>query len=173
METFLLALLIFSLRLLDVSVGTIRIVMLVRGKRFVAGLLGFAESLTWVIAAGLVLSNLDSPVKVVAFASGFAMGTVLGSTVEQWIAVGNALLRVITPVDTAPVADQLRAAGYSVTVVNGEGLNGDVRIAFTVIKRRRAKEVLAIVREANPEAFVTIEDTRMPSLDARRGLLRT
>jgi uncharacterized protein YebE (UPF0316 family) len=172
MDTFLLALLIFSLRILDVSIGTIRIVVLVRGRRFLAGALGFVESLVWVTAAGLVLSNLDSPIKAIAFASGYATGTILGSTIERWIGVGDAMLRVITPVDSPPVAERLRAEGYAVTVINGEGLNGDVRIAFTVIRRRRARRALEVVRRANPEAFVTIEDTTMPTLRSRRSLLR-
>jgi uncharacterized protein YebE (UPF0316 family) len=172
METTLLALLIFGLRILDVSIGTVRIVVLVRGRRFLAGGLGFVESLVWVTAAGLVLTNLDSPIKAVAFASGYAAGTILGSTIERWIGVGDAMVRVITGVDSPPVADHLRAEGYAVTVINGEGLNGDVRIAFTVIGRRRARRVLEVVRNANPEAFVTIEDTSMPSMHARRSLLR-
>ncbi len=154
----------FLLRVTDVSLGAIRIVMLVRGRRWVAGLLGFFESLIWVLAAGLVLTNLDSPLRVVAFAAGFAAGTVLGGTVERWIALGNSVLRVITPYETPEVAPYLRAAGFGVTVVNAEGKDGEVRLAFTVVPRRRADEVLAITHRVNPDAFVTLEDVTTPQV---------
>lgn len=169
METFLGALLIFALRLVDVSIGAVRIVTLVRGERWLAGLLGFFESLTWVIAAGLVFSNLHSPVRMVAFALGFGAGTVLGSTVERKIALGKSVLRVITPFESPEVAPALRAAGFGVTVVNAEGKNGDVRLAFTVVPRRKTGEVLSIVRSVNQEAFVTVEDVATPEVRARRA----
>ncbi|NIA25247.1 MAG: DUF2179 domain-containing protein [Gammaproteobacteria bacterium] len=169
MSLFLGALLIFGLRLIDVSIGAVRIVMVVRGERWIAGLLGFFESLTWAIAAGLVFSNLNSPVRLVAFAAGFGAGTILGSTIERKVALGKSVMRVITPFETPEVAPALRDAGYGVTVVNAEGKKGDVRLAFTVIPRRRATEVLSIVRSINPDAFVTIEDISTPKVHARRA----
>jgi len=164
MNAVLGALLIFVMRVTDVSIGSIRIVMLVRGRKWIAGLLGFFESLVWVLAAGLVLTNMDSPLRVVAFAAGFATGTVLGGTVESWIAMGQSVLRVITPLETPEVAPALRRAGFGVTVVNAEGRNGEVRLAFTVVPRRRHTEVLSIVNNVNPEAFVTLEDVSTPEL---------
>lgn len=172
METALLSLLIFGLRLIDVSIGTVRIVMLVRGRRWLAGGLGFFESLTWVLAAGLVFANLDAPLKIVAFASGYAAGTVAGSFIEHRLALGNAFLRVVTGVDQPPVASELRNQGFACTVVNGEGLKGDVRIAFTVVKRRQIPHVLSTVHRTNPEAFVTLEDITTPDLIARRRRVR-
>ncbi|MBT8197353.1 MAG: DUF2179 domain-containing protein [Acidimicrobiia bacterium] len=170
--TFLLVLLIFSMRVVDVSLGTLRIVMLMRGLRGVAGLLGFFESLTWVLAAALVLDNLDSPFKVVAFAAGFATGTVLGSTIERWLALGKRILRVVTSIDSPDVAPALRRLGHGVTVINGEGLQGDVRIAFSVIPRKAYPEVMERIRALNPDAFVTVEDIDTPRLERRRTLMR-
>lgn len=163
------ALLIFCLRLVDVSIGAIRIVMIVRGERWIAGLLGFFESLTWVIAAGLVFSNLDSPVRMVAYAAGFGAGTILGSTLERKLKLGKTVLRIITPVETPEVAPDLRGSGFGVTVVNAEGKDGDVRLAFTVIPRRRADEALRIVSRVNPEAFVTLEDVTLPEVRAHKS----
>ena len=136
METALLSLAIFSLRLVDVSIGTLRIVMLVRGRRWTAGGLGFFESLTWVLAAGLVLTNLDSPYKIVAFAAGYATGTVLGSTIERHLALGHTILRIVTAADQPSPAHRLRERGFGVTEVNGSGMNGEVRIAFSVVSRQ-------------------------------------
>lgn len=163
------ALLIFCLRLIDVSIGAIRIVMIVRGERWIAGLLGFFESLTWVIAAGLVFSNLDSPVRMVAYAAGFGAGTILGSTLERKLKLGKTVLRIITPLETPEVAPDLRESGFGVTVVNAEGKDGDVRLAFTVIPRRRADEALRIVSHVNPEAFVTLEDVTLPEVRALKS----
>ena len=164
MTAVLGALLVFALRVSDVSLGTVRIVMLVRGRKWIAGALGFFESLIWVLAAGLVLTNMDSSLRIVAFAAGFATGTVLGGAIEGWIAMGQKVLRVITPFDTPEVAPALRQAGFGVTVVNAEGTVGDVRLAFTVVPRRRGSEVLSIVRDVNPGAFVTLEDVSTPEL---------
>jgi uncharacterized protein YebE (UPF0316 family) len=163
------ALLVFFLRLTDVSIGSIRIVMLVRGRPLIAGILGFFESLVWVLAAGLVLTNMDSPLRIVAFAAGFAVGTVLGGTVERWIAMGQSVLRVITPTDTPAVAPALREAGFGVTVLNAEGRDGDVRLAFTVVPRRRNAEVLSLIHQHNPAAFVTLEDVSTPELRLRKA----
>jgi uncharacterized protein YebE (UPF0316 family) len=153
-------LLIVGLRLIDVSLGTLRIMLLTRGSRWRAGAIGFFESLTWVMAAGLVLSELDDPVRMVAFAFGFGAGTFLGASLERLLAVGNAVVHIVAPVDSPPAAFELRRSGFGATVLNGEGMDGEVRMTFTVVPRRRVKEVLAAVRRANPQAFVTVEDVR-------------
>ncbi len=163
------ALLIFSMRVTDVTIGTLRIVFLVRGKRWTAGMLGFFESLVWVLAARLVLTDLDDPIKIIGFAAGFGAGTVLGGTIERWLALGNKLIRIVAPVESPAGFETLREAGYQVTVLNGEGRDGDVRIAFSVIPRRKTSEVLSIVRENNPEAFVTLEDATLPNMKALRS----
>ena len=153
------ALLIFALRITDVSIGTLRITFLVRGKRAIAGTLSFFESLIWLVAAAQVLSTLDSPLKFVAYAAGYATGTMLGVSVERWLAVGDVLMRIVTPVDAPSSEHQLRQAGYGVTVVNGQGMRGDVRILFVVLPRRRSDAVMRIVRAVNPDAYITFEPT--------------
>jgi len=102
-------------------------------------------------------------------AEGFATGTVLGGTVEGWIAMGQSVLRVITPVNTPEIAPALRQAGFGVTVLNAEGRNGEVQLAFTVVPRRRNTEVLSIVHRLNPDAFVTLEDVSTPELRLMRS----
>lgn len=172
-NVYLLSLVIFGLRVVDVSLGTLRIVMLVRGRRWVAGALGFFESLTWVSAAGLVLTNLDAPIKIVAFAAGYAAGTVLGSTIEHRLALGNSLLRIVTANGSPSVAPTLRDAGYAVTEVAGQGLDGEVHIAFSVVKRREIPDALRTVHAVNANAFVTVDETTTPRLVARRRMVRT
>jgi hypothetical protein len=99
---------IFALRILDVSIGTLRITYLVRGRRLIAGGLSFFESLVWLTAAAQVITSLDAPLKFVAYAGGYATGTVLGVSIERWIAAGDTLLRVVTPVGSPSVEEPLR-----------------------------------------------------------------
>ncbi|MFA5550867.1 MAG: DUF5698 domain-containing protein [Trueperaceae bacterium] len=153
------ALLIFALRIVDVSLGTLRIGFLVRGERRLAGLFGFFESLIWLIAAAQVLSNLDSPLKFVAYAAGYAAGTMLGVSIERWLAIGETIMRVVAPVDSPSVEESLRGAGFYVTVLNARGRDGDVRVSFSVLPRRRMQQALKIVSSINPQAFVTFEAT--------------
>jgi uncharacterized protein YebE (UPF0316 family) len=150
---------IFALRILDVSIGTLRIAYLVRGRRTIAGVLSFFESLVWLTAAAQVITSLDAPIKFVAYAAGYATGTVLGVSIERWIGAGDSLLRVVTPVGSPPVETPLREAGYYVTSLNAQGRDGDVRVLFTVLPRRKVPAALRIVRQASPNAYVTLEAT--------------
>jgi uncharacterized protein YebE (UPF0316 family) len=161
-------LIIFTLRLLDVGMATVRIVLLGRGRRGPAAALGFVEALIWVLAITRVLDGLNDPARMVAFALGFAAGTYIGSVVEEWLALGQALVRIVAPVRTEPVAPLLRAKGYGATVVNGDGLDGDVRVTFCVVPRKEVYTVTRLIHEANPAAYVTVDQTSTVDL-ARHG----
>jgi len=150
---------IFLLRLISVGMSTVRIVLLGRGRRGPAALLGFFESLIWVLVVARVLDGLDDPLRMVAFAAGFAAGTYAGSMVEEWLALGQSMVRVIAPVGSTPVAGRLRQEGIGVTVINGDGLNGDVRVTFCVIPRKQVANTLRLIRETNSEAYVTVDQT--------------
>lgn len=163
-EALLGALLIFSLRIVDVSLGTLRIGMLVRGKHTVAGALSFFESLIWLLAAAKVLSTLDSPLQFVAYAGGYASGTMLGSNIERWLAVGKVVLRVIVPVGAPDVQEALRQAGLYVTTVNASGRDGEVRILFSVIARKRLKQAFRVIEATYPKAFITVEEVTTAQL---------
>ncbi|HET8985195.1 MAG TPA: DUF5698 domain-containing protein [Trueperaceae bacterium] len=153
------ALLIFLMRIADVSLGTLRIGFLVRGKRRLAGLFGFFESLIWLFAAAQVLSNLDSVWKFIAYAAGYAVGTMMGVSIERWLAMGTSLMRVVSTIDTPETSVALREAGYYVTELNAKGRDGDVRVSFTVLPRRREQAALKLITTINPTAFVTFEAT--------------
>jgi uncharacterized protein YebE (UPF0316 family) len=153
------ALSIFLMRIADVSLGTLRIGFLVRGKRRLAGLFGFFESLIWLVAAAQVLSNLDSVWKFIAYAAGYATGTMMGVSIERWLAMGTSLMRVVSTIDTPDTSAALREAGYYVTEINAKGRDGDVRVSFTVLPRRREQAALKIITSINPSSFVTFEAT--------------
>jgi len=158
-EALTSALLVFALRLLDVPLSTIRMLYMVRGQRGASAALAFFESLIWLFAITRVFSHLSSPAQYVGWAAGFAAGTALGMAVEGWLAPGYVLLRVITRDPAGELLEKLRAAGYGVTRVDGEGREGPVALLFVVAPRRRLRELLALVESVRPEAFVTVEHT--------------
>ena len=170
MELFLDLFIIFTLRLIDVALATLRIVFLSRGRKGTAAGIAMVEGIIWVVAITRVISaGLEDPERIVAFAAGFAAGTYVGALVEQRIALGQSLVRVVAPVDTPQVAGVLREQGFGATVINGDGLNGEVRLTFTVLPRKRVKQVTRLIHEVNPDAFVTIEQTASIDLHARHG----
>jgi uncharacterized protein YebE (UPF0316 family) len=168
MPVFVDLFLIFFLRLLDVGMATVRIVLLGKGRKGTATILGFVEALIWVIAVIRVLDGLDDPLRTIAFAAGFAGGTYLGAMVEEWMALGQAMVRIIAPVRSESVAPALRERGFGATVINGNGLEGEVRITFCVIPRKRVLEITRLITSINPEAFVTVDSTTSVDLFHRQ-----
>ncbi len=166
------SLLIVVLRLADVSLGTVRIILLTRGSRWRPGAIGFAETLIWVVAVTLVVQELNDPARMVAYAAGFALGTVLGVTIERWLAIGNVLVQAFAPYQSPSSAGPLREAGFRVTELNGEGRDGGVRIVVLAVPRRRLRSVLEIIEHGNPAAFVTVEDIAIAQLWRRASAVR-
>ena len=161
-ELLVLPGLIFLARIADTSIGTVRIVLLVAGRRLVPALLGFVEVSIWALATGGVVSNLDNPLTVIGFAGGFAVGIMLGLWIEERIAFGYRVLQVINRDPAIDVSARLREHDYRVTRVDGRGLQGAVEIAILLIRRRRLRAVRALIEEIAPEAFVTIERAEPP-----------
>ena len=152
------ALVIFLLRILDVPVGTLRVMYMVRGDRLRAVPLAFLESAVWVFAISQIFQRLDDRVSMLAFAAGFAAGTLVGMTLEKWIASGHVLVRVISDkADGQGLADAVRSAGFGVTVVTGSGRAGEQAILFVVALRKRGRELLELVRRMDAGAFITID----------------
>jgi uncharacterized protein YebE (UPF0316 family) len=154
MQVLLTSLLIFCLRVTDVSMGTVRVLYAMRGRRFVAMGLGFIESMIFILALSRVAS-FDSFWKMLAYAGGFATGNFMGITIERWIASGTILARIV--VKHAVLIAGLREAGFGVTVTQGEGREGDVALLLVVAPRKRERELLGVIEKLDPEAFVTID----------------
>ncbi len=165
-NVWLSALVIFSLRLADVPVGTLRIGMLVQGYPWVAGILSFVESFMWLLATGKAITSMGSGnyLEMSAFAGGYALGTVVGVMMQNWLAVGSCVLQVITPVKSPPIAEALRDQGYMVTVINAEGRDGGVRIAYSVVPKKQQAHLLSLIGDLNPKAFVTVENVTKANL---------
>lgn len=161
MTVLLGALLIYCLRIVDVSIGTLRTLYMVRGDRLRAVPLAFCESLVWVIAISRIMQQLDQPANLVAYAAGFASGTFTGITIERWIASGWILARIVERGDETMLANAIRAAGFGVTVVRGEGREQQPqRLLFVVALRKRGQELLDLVSKSDPDAFVTVDSVQ-------------
>jgi len=153
-------LLIFALRLVDVSLGTIRVVLAVRGMKVVAPLIGFFEISIWVVAVGTAIRFLDSPLHVVGYAAGFAAGTMMGLWIEEKMAFGMAVIRVMSRTATDGIVDAVRGRGFGATVFGGKGREGEVQMVYAALKRRHLPVFMEEVRAVDPGAFVTIEEPR-------------
>ena len=159
----LLPLLIFVARLTDVTIGTMRIIFVSRGMRVIAACAGFFEILIWLFAIGQIMSNLTSVVNYVAYAGGFAVGTFIGITIEQRIAMGYLVVRIITQREGNELEEQFRETDFIVTSVDAEGGRGPVKILYTVIRRKMLPDIVKTIRKYNPKAFYTVEDLRFVS----------
>jgi len=157
---FLLPGLICLARIIDVSLGTLRIIFVAKGYRVLAPVLGFFEILIWIIAISQVMQNLTNWLTYVAYALGFAIGNYVGITLENRLSLGMVVLRIITRSDATELTALLRKMDYGVTTVDAEGATGPVHILFTVMKRADLADVVPIVRKHNPRAFYTISDIR-------------
>jgi uncharacterized protein YebE (UPF0316 family) len=168
-HAYLFALLIFALRVGDMSLDTIRVLFVVRNKRLLVWILGFFQSLIFVIAISSVLSQLNNILNVIGYATGFATGNVVGMVIESKLAIGHVLVNIISSNRGAFIAERLRASGFAVTELAGRGKNGTVFELHVSVLRKDVNHVETIVLEADPEAFITAEDVR----PVRRGFWRS
>jgi uncharacterized protein YebE (UPF0316 family) len=166
----LLPLLVFCARILDVSIGTLRIIFVARSLKGLAAGLGFFESLIWILAISQVMQNLTNFLTYVAFSLGFAAGNYVGVLIEERIALGNLIIRIITRREADELVSEFWKAGYGVTTLQARGETGPVQLIFTVCRRRDLKDVIALVKRFNPRAFYTIEDVRYVQENVPAGL---
>jgi uncharacterized protein YebE (UPF0316 family) len=156
----LLPALIFLSRVVDVSLDTLRIVFISKGDKIFAPLLGFFEVLIWLVAITRIMENLDNIWCYIAYAAGFATGNYIGLRIEQKLALGIQIIRVITQKDAAGLITNLREEGFRVTYIEAEGRDGRVHIIFLVCERQQIDKVVSMITEFNPKAFYSIEDVR-------------
>lgn len=153
---------IFGLRIVDVSLATIRILLTMRDARAVVPVIGFFEALVWVVAVGTAVQNLDSAWHLMGYSFGFAAGTVVGLWIEGKLAMGLATIRIISKSFEVGdrIADVLRDGGYGVTEFAGQGRQGTVNVIYTVVRRRQIPIVLAEVERIDRDAFISVDEPR-------------
>src|SRR5690606_23569442 len=162
-------LIISGLRIVDVSLSTLRILLSMRNQRTLVPLLGFFEVLVWIFAVGNAIRHLDSIAHVLGYAGGFAAGSLVGVWLEGRLAFGLGTMRIISRRADGVLASRLRALGCGVTEFTGQGREGPVEVIYTVMMRRRLPAVLAEVEKVDPDAFITVEEPR----HIRRGWMQS
>jgi len=154
---------IFLLRLTDVTMATVRMLLIMRNRRMLAPIIGFFEILIWVMAVGIVVQHLQSPLHVVGYAAGFASGSFLGLALEERMALGLASVRAVVRSGGAVLAGELRDAGYGVTELLGRGREGNVEVLLSVLPRREVRRCMALIDARAPDSFVVVDEPRRVS----------
>ncbi|NSW95185.1 MAG: DUF2179 domain-containing protein [Bacteroidales bacterium] len=155
-----LPLLIFLARICDVSLGTMRIIFVSKGKKNIAPILGFFEVFIWIIAVSKIMQNLDNYVNYVAYAAGFATGNFLGIIIEEKLAMGVQMIRVFTNEKGMELVKKLNTSGFGATSVEAHGAKEKVYMVYTIVHRNELDQVLNLIKSFNPKAFFTIEDVK-------------
>jgi uncharacterized protein YebE (UPF0316 family) len=150
----------------DVTLGTLRNVFISKGLRRIVPILGFFEVLIWLISIRQIMKYLDNPMCYIGFAGGFSMGTYVGMLIERRLALGMQVLRIITDKDSRSLIEALQKNNIGVTIIDGHGAKAPVKIILTIVKRSDLERVLQMIEIHCPQAFYSIEDTRM----ARQGV---
>lgn len=159
----MLALFIFIARVMDVTLGTLRIISLSRGRKLLAPLLGFFEVFIWVVAISQLVRNLTDISAYLAYAAGFATGNFIGMWIEEKLALGTLTVRIFAVREGEDLSARLAGSGFGVTVLDGHGAGGPVKVLFTTIHRSELEQVVGIVHSVNPKMFFSVEDVRQSS----------
>jgi uncharacterized protein YebE (UPF0316 family) len=160
--------LIFALRVSDMTLDTLRVLMVMRGRKAPTWVLGLFQSAIYVMAIASVLSKLNNPLNILGYAAGFATGNVIGMLIEEKLAIGHVQLSIVSPRRGAAVAERLRAEGYAITEIPARGKDGMVTLLNASVLRKNVNKVHSLVNEVDETAFITSEDVR----PVRRGFWR-
>jgi uncharacterized protein YebE (UPF0316 family) len=146
-----------------VTLQTLRIVFVSKGLKHLAPLVGFFEVTIWLLAIRAVLGNLNNFACFIAYGAGFAAGSYIGIIVEQKLAIGRAVLRIVTQKDASQLIDHLLSKGYGLTHIDAHGHKGKVKIIYMIIKKTVVPELTLEIKKFNPRAFYTLEDVQFVS----------
>lgn len=161
------ALLIFMLRVVGIAMSTIRVILMLRGRRLATAITGFIEVFVYVVAIAEVVNNLSNIWNVLAYCFGFVTGTLVGMWVDDKTATGFVNVRIISRYKAQQIVEKIHDAGYGATVGWGHGRGGTVGMILAIIRRKEVDELQALIESADPEAFITVEDAR----SVRRGYM--
>ena len=164
----ILPLLIFFARIADVSINTIRIIFVMSGQKTISTVLGFFESLIWLLAIGQIFQHLSSWVSYVAYPGGFAMGILVGMLIEERLALGKVVVRAITSENLSGILKYMVKKDLRYTVISGESADGNETLLFTVVKRDQLQGLIDEFNTCIPQAMYTIESVKKAS---EKGIL--
>lgn len=156
----ILPFIVFFARICDVTLGTIRIIFISRGLRKYAPFLGFFEVLIWIVVIGQLVQHLTSVTAYIGYAAGFATGNFVGMWLEDRLALGTYLLRVMISGESQSLVSAVHDAGFGVTQMDATGSQGPVKMIYIIVKRKDVDKVMTIIHQQAPHAFITAEEIR-------------
>lgn len=156
----ILPLLIFLARIMDQSIGTMRLIFVSKGLKYLAPILGFFEVIIWLLAVGQIMQHLDNWLCYIAYGAGFAMGNFIGITIEERLSLGTSIIRLILPNDAPELINMLKEQNFGLTIVDAEGSKGSVKLIFSIVRRKELRNFIDTINTVTPGAFYTIEDVR-------------
>jgi uncharacterized protein YebE (UPF0316 family) len=159
----ILPLLIFFSRIADQSIGTLRLIFVSKGYKYLAPFLGFFEVIIWLIAVGQIFKQLDNFLYYIAYGAGFAAGNFVGILLEEKISLGTVVVRIIPKLDTTELINYLRSQNYGLTIMDAEGSRGKVKVILSIIPRKQIGDFVSIINKYNPRAFYSIEEVKSVS----------
>ncbi len=162
----ILPLLIFFARVIDVSLGTIRVIFISKGYKYYAPIIGFFEILVWLFAISQIMQHLNNIFFAVTYAAGFAAGTFVGVILEEKISLGTVLIQVITKENYTEIMNALQEKNFKPTAFDAEGTKGKVKMIFVITERHNTKKAVNTIKSMNPHAFYSIEDIKYPAEQA-------
>lgn len=165
----ILPLLIFLARMSDVTLGTLRNILLTKSVRNLVPFLGFFEASIWLLAISQIIKNLQNPACFVAYAAGYSMGIFVGIRIEERLALGLQVMRIIVQKESEKLVQALVEHNFGITLMDASGSKGPVKVILTVVKRKEIALVRQLISEHNPTAFYSIEDIRTVSHGVFRG----
>lgn len=162
MEILLLCIKIFFVRVLDVALGTVRMLFTVKGKRFVASTIGFIEMLIWFLIVKEALNtDLTSIWIAVSYAGGYALGTLLGSYLSERLISGMVTVQAILSSANDEVVTMIRKAGYAVSVLDVKGQDDKPKYLLLIeVNKKRQNTIRKLIKELDARAFVIINDSK-------------
>jgi uncharacterized protein YebE (UPF0316 family) len=158
MAPLLAGLFVFSLRVIDMSLDTLRLLFVMRGRKWLAGGIGVIQATVFILAVSAVLKGPLDPLTVAGYALGFGAGVIIGMMAEQRLALGHMMLRVYAPASGEAIAAGLRAAGFAVTEFSAHGRDGAITVINSAIARRDTARAQDIIRQIDPGAFITVDE---------------
>jgi len=163
---------IFFLRICDVTLDTMRIIFMTKGFKNLAPVIGFFEILIWIFAISRTMQNMnDNWLCYIAYAGGFATGNYVGMLLDEKLAIGHEIIRIIAKLNSGDIAGSLRSTGYGVTTVKAMGMEGEVEILYVVVNRKNLKKAIEIIQNQNPSAFFTIENVHFVNRPVDKNIL--
>lgn len=159
----ILPIFIFISRILDVSINTVRIIFVMSGRKWVSSILGFFESIIWLLAIGQIFQNVDNIVSYIAYPLGFAFGIYVGMVIEEKLALGKVVVRIINNGGFNELIPYLNKKALRHTILRGESMEKPEFVLFCVIKRDELGRLIDEIKAQVPNSFYTVESVKKAS----------